>query len=83
MTRYFQIPKIEKETEKAVAFNIEIELCNLERTVQRLCWIPKSMIKNGAVPGWLLEKKGIEIITSYPQGSGATIMTELAEIEVA
>ncbi|HSW63992.1 MAG TPA: hypothetical protein VLH56_11895 [Dissulfurispiraceae bacterium] len=44
MTRYFQIPKIEKETEKAVAFNIEIELCNLERTVQRLCWIPKSMI---------------------------------------
>jgi len=52
-----KIIEIAKETAKAIAVKASFDAYDVERTVHRLVWIPKSLIKNGAVPGWWMAKK--------------------------
>lgn len=54
---YHRIIEVKRETEKAVAIEVNFDAYNLERNFRRLIWIPKSMMKDMAVQGWLLAKK--------------------------
>lgn len=46
--------EIERETEKAVAVKVCFDAYNVERDVVRLAWIPKSLLRDGKAPGWVL-----------------------------
>ena len=54
---YHKILEVKRETEKAVAVEVNFDAYNLERDFSRLIWIPKSLIKDMAVQGWFLAKK--------------------------
>ena len=83
MATYYKIEAlIEKTTEKAVMINVDVELCNLEKVVKKAIWLPKSVLKNGAAPEWIMTKKGAELMNSFSMGSGAVIRTELEEVVI-
>ena len=50
-----------RETEKAVAIEARWHEPNTDQSGKRLVWFPKSQIKDGAVPGWLIEAKAREL----------------------
>lgn len=61
-TKYYEVAsKITKETEKAVMIDVPVEIPNIEKTVSRGLWIPKSMLREGHAPEWFLQKKMDEI----------------------
>jgi len=62
---YHKILGIEKETEKAIAVKLVLDFCDVEKTQNKLLWIPKSLIKDGAVQGWYVTKKMQEILDEY------------------
>jgi len=62
---FHQITKIIKETEKAVAVEAVLDFCDVEKTVEKMLWIPKSLIKSNAVPGWFVVKKIDELLGYY------------------
>ena len=53
--------KIERETEKAIACKAYFEdgYCTIDG--ERLAWFPKSQVRDGAVPGWLIIAKAQEL----------------------
>jgi hypothetical protein len=57
-----------RETEKAVAIAVEIDLVNMERTVSRLAWFPKSVLRDGAAPGWMIRNKINDLMGESPLG---------------
>lgn len=63
-----------RETEKAVAVRVPVELCNLEVDREETMWLPKSQIRNGnEIPAWLISRKVEEMQAQFPHGSGAWI----------
>ncbi|MCW5323634.1 hypothetical protein D5039_21535 [Verminephrobacter aporrectodeae subsp. tuberculatae] len=46
-----------RETDNAVAIKIIVEYCDFERNKTVIAWIPKSFLRDGAAPGWMLTKK--------------------------
>ncbi|NIP26660.1 MAG: hypothetical protein GWN94_19815 [Phycisphaerae bacterium] len=62
---YHSIIEFAKETEKAVAVKIWLDFCDVEKTIEKLLWVPKSIIRDNAVPGWFLLKKFNEILDEY------------------
>jgi hypothetical protein len=58
---YHPLGEISKESEKAVAIQAHWENFASEQSGSALVWIPKSQIKDGAVPGWLLQAKAREL----------------------
>jgi hypothetical protein len=45
------------ETEKAVGVNVVIEFVNAGHSKIVTVWVPKSTLKDGMAPGWLLDSK--------------------------
>lgn len=56
-----------KETEKAVGLEVVGEIPNLETSFKRIIWIPKSVMRDGKVPGWIIEKKIAEMKDAFPR----------------
>lgn len=54
---YHKILEVKRESEKALAIEVNFNAYNLERDFSRLVWIPKSLIKEIAVQGWFMAKK--------------------------
>jgi hypothetical protein len=53
--------EIERETDRAYGVTVEIECPNTNAFKTKLVWFPKSQIKDGKVPAWLLNAKIKEI----------------------
>lgn len=62
---YHTLAKVVKETEKAVAVEAVLDFCDVEKYSHKMLWIPKSLIKNGAVQGWFVIKKIEELLDEY------------------
>ena len=58
---FHKVIEIAKETEKAIAVKAYFDAYNIERDITRLIWIPKSLMKDGCVPGWFIAKKITEL----------------------
>jgi len=60
---FHEIRVINRETEKAVAVTATVEDLNSRRPRREvLVWLPKSQLRDGMVPGWLIENKASEIL---------------------
>ena len=53
-----------KETEKAVQVKMVIDYYLVERTVERMVWIPKSQMNNGKISAWIGDTK----LADYARG---------------
>lgn len=51
-----------RETERAVAVQVEIDYIDVERDGRSLVWFPKSQVTNGCLPGWLINAKKRELM---------------------
>ena len=80
-TACHRIVEIAKETVKAVAVNAVFDAYNIERTIYRLLWIPKSLIKNGGVPGWFIAKKVNELEHEFYDRHQTGMMLDYVGIE--
>jgi len=49
-----------RETEKAVAVQVAFDCDRIDTTMTRTAWIPKSVLRDGKAPGWILEAKARE-----------------------
>ena len=49
--------KFFKETEKAVQVRMVIDFYLVERTTEKMVWIPKSQIRNGKLTAWIADAK--------------------------
>lgn len=63
----FHSIKMVRETEKAVAVEVIVDFCDIERDTTQLVWLPKSQLVNGQAPGWLLNAK-IDEVTEQASG---------------
>lgn len=54
------------ESDKAYGFDLNLDFYDRDRNVRHRLFIPKSVIKNGRIPSWLLKKKFEEIEEKYP-----------------
>ena len=59
------ITKTVRETEKALAVEVTLEFCDVEKIADKMIWIPKSLVKNNSVPGWFVSKKLNELLEEY------------------
>jgi hypothetical protein len=57
---YHELARIDEETEKAVGIKVTFDLCDVEKDAARTLWFPKSMMKDGKFPGWMICKKFYE-----------------------
>ena len=62
--------KIRRETEKAVAITITFVCVHTDQAVNRLMWIPKSLVRNGAVSEWFFNKKIEEMKSEFSNYGG-------------
>lgn len=69
----FHAIQVARESEKAVAITVRIDLCDIERDITRLVWLPKSQLKDGAAPGWLLLAKRAELRDELRNAGSAII----------
>ena len=56
-----ELGEIVRETEKAVAVTADWEDLDTKKTGERLAWFPKSQVKDGKAPYWLIEAKAVEV----------------------
>lgn len=54
-----------KETDKAVGVPVHVDYADAEKSVQDLVWVPKSALRDGHAPGWLLNKRLDEITEKH------------------
>jgi len=59
------ITKIVRETERALAVEVILEFCDVEKMADKMIWIPKSLVKDNSVPGWFVIKKLNELLEEY------------------
>ena len=53
-----------KETEKAVLVKMAIDYYLVERTAEKMVWIPKSQMHDGKLTGWIADAK----LAEYARG---------------
>jgi hypothetical protein len=51
------LPDHVKETEKAFAYEADLFHCSLKKSKKALVWLPKSQVKDGQAPEWLVLRK--------------------------
>jgi len=56
--------KFFKETEKAVLVKMVIDYYLVERTAEKMVWIPKSQMHDGKLTGWIADTK----LADYARG---------------
>lgn len=54
---FHPIGPVVRETEKAVAVEAVIACETTDQTARVLCWFPKSQLRDGQAPGWLILAK--------------------------
>jgi len=78
---YHVILSIAKETAKAIAVQANFDAYNLERDFTRYLWIPKSLLKNMAVPGWFIAKKVREVAAELEDEICTGVMCDYIAVE--
>ena len=63
---FHDLPLIERETEKAVAVNATLTREATDEVISRMVWFPKSQLKNGQAPGWLINAKLKRLLSGIP-----------------
>lgn len=58
---FVNLPKIVKESAKAIAFQVTLECMHTHQVINKLVWIPRSLTKAGQVQSWFLHKKLQEV----------------------
>ena len=76
-----RIVEVARETTKAIAVKASFDAYDIERTVHRLVWIPKSLIQNGGVPGWWVAKKIDELKHEFYEHYQTGIMLNYVKVE--
>lgn len=61
-----ELENIVKETEKAIAIEINLESKDGEYTKTETVWFPKSLVKNGKAVYWFYNKKINEVMNYNP-----------------
>lgn len=56
-----KVVSIKRETGKAIAAEAVFDAYNIEKTITKLLWIPKSLVNDDGVPGWFIAKKITEL----------------------
>jgi len=59
-----------KETEKAVQVKAIIDLYDVEKSITRTVWLPKSQIRNGRPTEWIIERKREDLALEAPLHAG-------------
>lgn len=59
---YHEVGNRVKESEKAAAFRAIIRGSQSEEEIEKLVWFPKSQMRDGKVPGWLIEERKKELL---------------------
>ena len=59
-----------KETEKAVQVKAVIDLYDVEKSITRLVWLPKSQIRDGRPTAWILARKREDLAIEAPLNAG-------------
>lgn len=67
---YFELP-IERESEKAIGINVRWTEEITDQSGNRMMWFPKSQVRNGGVPGWMIRKKIVELRETITSQYGA------------
>lgn len=62
--------KIRRETEKAVAISITFVCVHTDQEVDRLMWIPRSLVANNKVAEWFFTKKIEEMKCEFSNYGG-------------
>lgn len=62
---YTQPEKADYESEKALGYDFIIDFIDAEKTIKHRVFIPKSVIKDGVIPEWIINKKMDEIDAEY------------------
>jgi hypothetical protein len=61
-SEYVNLPgQFIKETEKAIGYQWTVYNARIDLESKEIVWLPKSMLRNGKAPQWLLQKKRDEI----------------------
>ena len=81
LNSYHTIKSVKRETEKAVAVEANFDAYNLERDFSRLIWIPKSLLKNMAVPGWFIAKKVREVAENLTEQIHTGVFCDYIAVE--
>lgn len=76
--------RIERETEKAIACRADFEDGSCTIDGQRLAWFPKSQVKEGKVPGWLILAKARDLAENIIGGQNHFSITvnQIGGVEV-
>jgi hypothetical protein len=67
---YHALPTPARETERALGFRVGVAVASSLATT-RMIWIPRSVLRDGMAPGWILIAKAREIIADV-DGGGVT-----------
>lgn len=67
---YHALPTPARETERALGFRVGVAVASSLATT-RMIWIPRSVLRDGMAPGWILIAKVSEIIADV-DGGGVT-----------
>lgn len=63
-----------KETEKAVQVRAVFDLYDVEKTITRMMWLPKSQIRDGRPTAWILERKREDLALEAPLHAGGCMI---------
>lgn len=66
------------ETEKAVQVKMVIDYYLVERTAEKMVWIPKSQMHDGKLAGWIADAK----LADYARGEAAADFFDAAGIRI-
>lgn len=56
--------RIDKETERGAATEVSFHSGDDEQTIRRMVWFPKSLMRDGKLPGWKIEQAVDEMTDS-------------------
>lgn len=76
-----KVVSIKRETEKAIAVEAVFDAYNIEKTITRLVWVPKSLVHEDGVPGWFIAKKITQLEDEFYLKHNTGMMLMAVEIE--
>lgn len=73
----FRIRNIVRQSEKAVAVGVRLVCPFSDQAISRMVWLPKSMIKDGAIAAWFWDKKIKELKSSINYSGARSLIVEI------
>lgn len=73
----FEVRNIVRQSEKAVAVGVRLVCPFSDQSISRMVWLPKSMIKDGAIAAWFWDKKIKELKSSISYSGASSLIVEV------